>query len=607
MLGMSLAVGGAAAPAAAASASDPFGNAFDRLDAGDGAIRIMGWGIDRNTSRPISVRVSIDGAPHTVTADLKRVDVERAFPGYGPFHGFDVSLPASRGAHEVCVTFLNVGPGSDRAMGCRSARSGGSPFGNPFERLVGVEGGIRAKSWAIDPDTSNPVQVRYAIDGAVQTVTANAPRADVEAAFPGYGPNHGFEGTLTASPGTHEVCVTFVDVGVGSDKFGGCRTVQVDGGGGSPFGNPFERLQGVEGGIRAKSWAIDPDTSNPVQVRYAIDGAVQTVTANAPRADVEAAFPGYGPNHGFEGTLTASPGSHEVCVTFVDVGVGSDKFGGCRTVSVPVGQVFGGTTSGRPDASSTGVPSGTSLQVHYGDLRIKTPGTVINGLDIRGYVQIEADNVTIRNSIIRGGAAATTDRALVASWWGARNFVIEDSTIVAANPSLRIDGVSGSNFTARRLNIYGVVDPIKILGSNVTVTDSWLHDTIHSENDPNQSDGRTHDDSIQIAGGSNILLRNNVMEDAHNAAIMLSQGTEAASSVRIENNWLQDGVCTVNVSTSGPGGGGNPIQGMKITGNRFGPSSVGTGCPMRLPSNSPIQVTANTWDTNNTTAKPLWF
>lgn len=379
---------------------------------------------------------------------------------------------------------------------------------------------------------------------------------------------------------------------------------------GAPFGNGFDVARGVDGGVAVKGWAIDPDTSAPVTVRVSIDGAVQSLTANTPRPDVESVFPGYGPNHGFEATLSAQPGTRSVCVTFVNVGAGSNKDAGCRSVIVPSSgstttQVS--TTSSKPGAGTAGVPAGTSLRVHNGDLRITQPGTVIDGWDIRGYVEIQADNVTIKRSMIRGGAAATSNRALVEAWWQYKNFVIEDSTLKASSYSLHIDGISGSNFTARRLNISGVVDPVKVIGSNVTVTDSWLHDTIHSDNDPNQSDGRTHDDNVQIVGGSNIVLRGNVMTDSHNAAIMISQGYAPTTSVRIENNWLGNGVCTINVSNSGAGGAGKPIQGLQITGNRFAPGTEGTRCPMRLPSGTPIQLTANVWDNTNTTATPQWF
>ena len=76
----------------------------------------------------------------------------------------------------------------------------------------------------------------------------------------------------------------------------------------------------------------------------------------------------------------------------------------------------------RPGSSNTGVPVGTTLRVHQGDLVVTKAGTVIDSLDIRGEVYIKANNVKITRSIVRGGAAATKPRALVMAWWNFTGF-----------------------------------------------------------------------------------------------------------------------------------------------------------------------------------------
>ena len=78
-----------------------------------------------------------------------------------------------------------------------------------------------------------------------------------------------------------------------------------------------------------------------------------------------------------------------------------------------------------PGAGNTGVPSGVNLFVHVGDLRITTPGTVIDGWDIRGRVTVGAANVTIKNSIIRGPAAGFTGSGFLVVNWGHANLQIE--------------------------------------------------------------------------------------------------------------------------------------------------------------------------------------
>src|SRR5262245_33868450 len=61
-------------------------------------------------------------------------------------------------------------------------------------------------------------------------------------------------------------------------------------------------------------------------------------------------------------------------------------------------------TGGKPGPANTGVAAGVSLRVVTGDQVYSRDNQVISGLDIHGYVRIRARNVTIRNSIVRGGA-----------------------------------------------------------------------------------------------------------------------------------------------------------------------------------------------------------
>ena len=260
-------------------------------------------------------------------------------------------------------------------------------------------------------------------------------------------------------------------------------------------------------------------------------------------------------------------------------------------------------TTVRPGATNTGVPAGTTLRVHQGDLVVTKAGTVIDRLDIRGEVYIKANNVKITRSIVRGGPAATKPRALVMAWWNYTGLKIEDSTFRATNRSLLIDGISGSNITATRVNVSNVVDPVKVIGSNVTITRSWLHGNIHSDNDPNHKDGRTHDDSVQITGGSNIVIQENTLEDAHNAAIQINQGVRLTSKVAISRNWLSDGVCTLNISA----GAGPALQGITVTGNRFGPGSHAKRCPILSPKTSRVQFSGNVWDDTGFGAAPRFF
>jgi hypothetical protein len=242
--------------------------------------------------------------------------------------------------------------------------------------------------------------------------------------------------------------------------------------------------------------------------------------------------------------------------------------------------------------SGYGVPSGTTLTKKSGDLIITTPGAVISNIDLDGYIWVKADNVTIKNSILRGGPAPTSNRALVMSWNGAKNLKILNSTLVARYPSPNTEGVSGSNYTASGLDISKVVDAVKVTGSNVTVENSWLHDGYYQATGAGTPDGQTHNDAVQIEGGGNIVISGNKMDGYHNTAIMITQNASLITGVLMDSNQLSGGQCTVNMAEKGKG----PLQGVKLRSNKFGLNLVsGWLCPLIYPKTTTLELTSNTW------------
>ena len=222
-----------------------------------------------------------------------------------------------------------------------------------------------------------------------------------------------------------------------------------------------------------------------------------------------------------------------------------------------------------PGPDNTGVPAGVDLRVHRGDMVITRAGTVIDGLDIHGYVEVRAENVTIRNSIIRGGAVGGQD-SLVRSASDSASLRIVDSELVPTNQHPKIDGLRGWNITAERLDIHHVVDGVHMWGAgNVQLRSSWIHDILHFENDPGWNGGPSHDDGVQIQSGSNIVIEGNRIEEAYNAAIMLTQDAGRTSNVRISGNWLDDAGCTVNIAQKDH----SALQNIDVTGNVFGTGS----------------------------------
>ena len=72
------------------------------------------------------------------------------------------------------------------------------------------------------------------------------------------------------------------------------------------------------------------------------------------------------------------------------------------------------------------------MKVVSGDQTYSTAGQVISGLDIHGFVRITAKNVTLKNSIIRGGSPKCN--AAVVEVTSSGSATIEDSEVSPTNP-----------------------------------------------------------------------------------------------------------------------------------------------------------------------------
>ena len=216
--------------------------------------------------------------------------------------------------------------------------------------------------------------------------------------------------------------------------------------------------------------------------------------------------------------------------------------------------------------------------------------TVIEGLEVRGSIVIEAPGVVIRNSRIVGGQTASSI-GLVSNVVSGQPFTITDSEIYAAYENPKWNGIFGSNFTAERVEIYNVVDPVHVIGSNVVLRSSWLHDNSHWESDPLRNGTATHDDSIQIEAGGEILIEGNRIEDAHNAAVQITQNTSRTrlGSITIRDNFIQGGACTINIAST------PQALHPTISGNTFGPERQYRTCAVIAPkANAPV-LGGNVW------------
>jgi hypothetical protein len=243
------------------------------------------------------------------------------------------------------------------------------------------------------------------------------------------------------------------------------------------------------------------------------------------------------------------------------------------------------------NAASTGVPAGTALKIVTGDLVVTTPGAVVDAVDVRGFIKVQAPNVTIKRSIVRG-RPITSSFALITNSAGQYPFTIEDSELIASDASPHIAGIIGHNFTVRRTEVAKVIDSVHITGSNVTVENSWLHDNLIYMQDPNHNGGPSHADNVQIQGGSNFVFRGNTIEGAHSSAFQTTQDRTVTSNITVTNNKIDGGACSVNIAYGSKYG---PIQGITVSNNVFGTSQRHAKCAIIAPTTNTIANTNNTW------------
>lgn len=250
--------------------------------------------------------------------------------------------------------------------------------------------------------------------------------------------------------------------------------------------------------------------------------------------------------------------------------------------------------SPRPGPGNTGVPAGTALKVVNGDLTIDKAGAVVSGVDVRGWVRINAPRVTFKNSVVRGratGGGSNTNTLIISKQPGV---LISDVELAQSHPQPGVDGLKGYGFTARRLNIHDVNDSVLIYGDNTRVESSWLHGNLHYVQDPTMNNTPSHDDNIQVQGGSNIRLVGNTIEGAFNSGLMITQDVSVTSDLRFTGNWANGGGCTVNIAEKGRG----PIQNLVVSSNRFGRDSRVADCPVIAPPTTPLVAEGNVYDDN---------
>jgi hypothetical protein len=181
-----------------------------------------------------------------------------------------------------------------------------------------------------------------------------------------------------------------------------------------------------------------------------------------------------------------------------------------------------------------------------------------------------AVNVTVRRCIIRGPAAGMQSAGpLVAAYPSDQyGLVMEDCEVYAQTPTVYTNGIQGADMTIRRVNVHDVTDGMVIAGGTSTVVEaSYIHGLLHWDSDPAQGGGPSHDDGIQIEGGSGIAVRYNAIQanTAGNAGVMVTQNAALINGLTLQGNWLGGGNITLITSEKSRG----PYTGFRVLDNIF--------------------------------------
>lgn len=193
--------------------------------------RATGWALDPESTDPISVHAWVDGTRSAgAVASLSRPEIGKLYPQLGSAHGYQVDVPGvTAGRHEICLTAINIGKGSNRPLGCQGVDvMGHNPFGR-LETVFGLSRSVRISGWAHDPNSPSPIEIHTYISGRGWARVANLPRPDIAQKHPETaGAAHGFDLTLNDVPaGTRDVCVFAINTGKGANVLMECRQATI--------------------------------------------------------------------------------------------------------------------------------------------------------------------------------------------------------------------------------------------------------------------------------------------------------------------------------------------------------------------------------------------
>jgi hypothetical protein len=231
-----------------------------------------------------------------------------------------------------------------------------------------------------------------------------------------------------------------------------------------------------------------------------------------------------------------------------------------------------------PDAATTGVADDARLSPS-GSLVIERDGEVVENVDVAGTIKVRANDVEIRNVRITTGSALYGIE--IAS--GSTGTMIEDTAIIGSGDCSA--GIVHGDYVARRIDVKGCVDGLRVGGASTLIADSYIHDQVKIPD--------SHNDAIQSLGGTNIVLRGNRIEGPYQdstSAVLLQANMDELSDVVIDGNHLSGGSYALYIQFKD---GREPPQRVQIVNNVWaedsflhGPASVGDAVDIEWSGNT---------------------
>ena len=334
------------------------------------SITLTGWAVWPGVpAQSVNVALNIGSAWYGGSANAPSTTAATANPGIGPNHGYTFTVPSSPGTYSACV-WVSETNGAATQIGCRNVTvAAAAPSTQAaLDTVTPGPGSVSIKGWAVwTAEPTVTVNTAIQIDSTWYGLPADKPSTGAATAFPGVGPNHGFEATYPVSPGAHVLCVWTAQSN-GVAKLVECRnftaTAAI-----ATMGEVANVTGGV-GGIHFDGWAVSPSAPTaPVNLAANVAGKWVAYSTGTPSTVAPTKLAGAGPNQGFSAIIDIAPGTYPICI-WASSPAGAINLG-CRTVTVaPTPAVAADFTT------ATGVAGG--IQVSGWAVIPGSPGTVVN-------------------------------------------------------------------------------------------------------------------------------------------------------------------------------------------------------------------------------------